>query len=965
MAYNPFNIFRRNQKVIFAVLTVFIMFMFTLSSGVVGGDFFETFSRWLGSKGKRGEAVATIDGTKVYQGDLTEPGRGLRYQRMLANSYMALAVREASVGLDKVARDQITHMSPQAAQVLTGIWRTEDIVTQNPRLAGFFGEMIQRNKADLRSIIDSPAMKIEDKEAARAKLASIVLMEALRGGEQYFMSVPSRTDRDLLDFMLWQKKADQMGIKFTAADVQRLILRELYNYFPDETQKLIQRAMRERFTNFQMDSCLKALGEEFRVRAAQAEVYGQDVYGGRGDKTYGAFPLFAPSYEGYEFYRDQSSPTTYAAIPISAENLLAEVDRRLALPPGNPERIAEPTDDELKTLYNQFKDTVPNPEKEQPGFKIPPKIRLQWLKLTGEEPYYIKLAEEQLKQETLQAQLRAVIDSPLLGGMPALPFNARAFVIDPLTTKSYDEKVRIHNRDLQERYGSPNVSVVRAFGTSPPLDTSVVRPANMGIATGAMGGQLIGFGSPLAGLAMTASGPMAHEIGDRVKAGIPAVLGMIPGPALFNTAVGGAAAYETMVPKPLPIEAYKGELVKDLIASRAKELVFGSRDTSFGIEQRKDIPGDLKTFVDEVNKLSDGGKGRDKEPAKKYIAEFVAKRGLTIQGSKTPQSEWTLADDPDLAPLVAAHKEAVRASEQQQGDYIPFATHFFWRPPGRTSAITGTYAAEQFPPERRNPMGMPDSEDKSSFLVWRAEEVAATGANFIAAKDTVKTAWKRIKARELAKQKAEAIAEAIRKSDKSGDALIQTIKDQAEIFRSKFGGDEKAIARTKEFSIRGVCPITSIAENPTAQKGIDWLMVQGLPPHTGPYRFFRLAFRPSENLKYPSEEFEKAIMDERTKDPRTVLVLPDAPKDTYFVTTLIKREEKTTADYNFEIVLAAVPDSKSQSGGLLVLNRFRFEKQIKTMQSVLGLLRREFKYEETEEQKKRLDENTKRGSADE
>jgi hypothetical protein len=33
MAYNPFNIFRRNQKALFAVLTVFIMIMFTLQSG--------------------------------------------------------------------------------------------------------------------------------------------------------------------------------------------------------------------------------------------------------------------------------------------------------------------------------------------------------------------------------------------------------------------------------------------------------------------------------------------------------------------------------------------------------------------------------------------------------------------------------------------------------------------------------------------------------------------------------------------------------------------------------------------------------------------------------------------------------------------------------------------------------------------------------------------------------------------
>ena len=52
MAYNPFNIFRRNQKALFAVLTVFVMIVFTLSSGIGGGgDFFDTVSRWLSTKG--------------------------------------------------------------------------------------------------------------------------------------------------------------------------------------------------------------------------------------------------------------------------------------------------------------------------------------------------------------------------------------------------------------------------------------------------------------------------------------------------------------------------------------------------------------------------------------------------------------------------------------------------------------------------------------------------------------------------------------------------------------------------------------------------------------------------------------------------------------------------------------------------------------------------------------------------
>src|SRR5262249_20877475 len=73
MAYNPFNIFRRNQKAIFAVVTVFIMFTFVLSSGLRGGaDFFDWLPRWLGSKTKKGEVICTINGNKIYEGELTQ-----------------------------------------------------------------------------------------------------------------------------------------------------------------------------------------------------------------------------------------------------------------------------------------------------------------------------------------------------------------------------------------------------------------------------------------------------------------------------------------------------------------------------------------------------------------------------------------------------------------------------------------------------------------------------------------------------------------------------------------------------------------------------------------------------------------------------------------------------------------------------------------------------------------------------
>src|SRR5215211_5325920 len=88
MAYNPFNIFRRNQKAIFAVVTVFIMFTIVLSSGLGGGaDFFDWLPRWLGQKSQKGEVLCTIDGSKVYSSELEK----LRFNRVMANRFMSLA----------------------------------------------------------------------------------------------------------------------------------------------------------------------------------------------------------------------------------------------------------------------------------------------------------------------------------------------------------------------------------------------------------------------------------------------------------------------------------------------------------------------------------------------------------------------------------------------------------------------------------------------------------------------------------------------------------------------------------------------------------------------------------------------------------------------------------------------------------------------------------------------------------
>src|SRR5262249_53139709 len=120
MAYNPFNIFRRNQKAIFAVITVFIMFTFVLSSGLGGGaDFFDWLPRWLGQKSRKGEVICTINGNKIYEGELTQ----LRLNRVMANRFMDIAAKQALYYIGQYEDEQLRQVTnPEMRQLLaTGL----------------------------------------------------------------------------------------------------------------------------------------------------------------------------------------------------------------------------------------------------------------------------------------------------------------------------------------------------------------------------------------------------------------------------------------------------------------------------------------------------------------------------------------------------------------------------------------------------------------------------------------------------------------------------------------------------------------------------------------------------------------------------------------------------------------------------------------------------------------------------
>ena len=88
MAFNPFHWFRKNQKSLFAVLTIIIMIVFVFSFG--RGDLFEVGLQRIGRR-DAGLTVTTLYKKKVTERDLEQLAR----HRKMASDFLFITAFEA------------------------------------------------------------------------------------------------------------------------------------------------------------------------------------------------------------------------------------------------------------------------------------------------------------------------------------------------------------------------------------------------------------------------------------------------------------------------------------------------------------------------------------------------------------------------------------------------------------------------------------------------------------------------------------------------------------------------------------------------------------------------------------------------------------------------------------------------------------------------------------------------------
>jgi hypothetical protein len=755
MAFNPFHRFRKHQKAIFAVMAIICMFVFILQFG--RGDVIERMMRFVGYNRARGDVVTTLYGKNVYEGEIQTLGQ----QRQAASDFIQFvieqgysdALRENSALFTKADDAQMASMSNLYLQALVSLHgaapRREDLYRQ--ATDGI------RQAEGMRSILETFA-KQPDKAKAAKVLVGALEYQAWKYDPKYpkdelYFGGTTKTE-DLLDFLVWQHQADKLGITLDEKAVRdasnreaggRLVLEG--NKFADE--QLVKAFLTNKKSRAVTSSAdlLDALKTEFRVALAKEELLGVEA-GARGDRasfqrTPSPHQMAAAGTpdEFLQYYRDQRTTLNVGLLPIAVKDFVGRVE-------------AQPTEADLLRLYERYKGQEPAPDRREPGFKEPRRVKVEYVTAKTDSPLYKKLADRALTIQENLLRFAPPLTTPA-GGGAAWAASAAAPLSLPPEPELYPE-YEIY-RDRIRPWNDP-------FRLTPSElhDSSIQRPENAASTLAQLLGSAATGGSALSAPAtFVATGTLA-EVRDSLKFHAALLLAN-PSPTPFAT----VALVEPFTPKALPLEVVKPQLREKLVENMAPRYALAN----------------LSALATELGKL----KSRPAE-AKAFLEKLKEKDiylDSPIVSSDKLETVYTVADDPKLRPFKEEY-ERFRANnprDPRTGRPLPeFAVRLF-APSDKYDADFAAYPTTPF-------------SNADAYLFWLSDNVKAHERPFNEVRSEVEAAWRLQEARPLALAEAERIKKELL-------AKNLTVKDDIE----KFLNDQK---QGKPININNVARLVPI-----------------------------------------------------------------------------------------------------------------------------------------------------------
>jgi len=208
-----------------------------------------------------------------------------------------------------------------------------DYATQDPEIATVFGRTVHRS--DLNELA---------RQRSRANLFISALLPYARdpfGG---------LSDRELIDAMILEREADRLGMPADPIIGREWLKTVTQGQMNQETFNYIY----SRFSNeVSPEQILADIANQVRIQKARGLL---------------GSPMVTP-YDVYQSYRAQTERVSGKAVEIPVENFLSQV--------------GEPSEAEIQSFYDQYKDVLPDPSRETPGFKTPRQVQVEYLSIDG------------------------------------------------------------------------------------------------------------------------------------------------------------------------------------------------------------------------------------------------------------------------------------------------------------------------------------------------------------------------------------------------------------------------------------------------------------------------------------------------------------------------------------------------------------------------------------------------------
>ncbi len=379
MALHPFQFFRKRQKSMLAGLTILSMFIFILTG--FSGSIVDRFGGWFGTGRKNNVAVTKLYGKTVTVGEYDQVLQG----RRLADAFIKNAILSGQPHLSDAEYQEVSsHVRNMMLEDIFG--RQPGMYL--PHLRAYRQELLKANKTEAARFVQHELRSIELRGLPIPGVELNTWAQS-HPGQVYFGG--GLAPDDLLDFLIWRKQADKLNVNLTDVDLRMAVNQEagddvLSGDQVKDDAKIRLYVQQAQVRNLVPKDVFAALRDEFRVRLAKEVLLGsaggaRAAMGGgvAGDQV----PAAGTPDQFREFYQDNRTTLNVAFLKVPVSQFTGQVKEK-------------PTDEELKDLFNRYKNEEPSPDRATPGFKVPRKVKVEWVTADPDSPHYREAAEKAL-----------------------------------------------------------------------------------------------------------------------------------------------------------------------------------------------------------------------------------------------------------------------------------------------------------------------------------------------------------------------------------------------------------------------------------------------------------------------------------------------------------------------------------------------------------------------------------------